>query len=152
MWPCIKFTCSSQSLPVAPLSRAGLTPDQHHPKYILTMLLGPVGLLHLLCSEGGPHPCLDRLLKHQRCPDILERLLSFIARVPNLLSDTECTTSGSCMDACTSDRSSDGGRLHYKAMRIAKEVLSHKGDPSSVTLDVRPIAGAPLPVPISITD
>ena len=68
----------------APLSRAGLTPDQHHPKYLAMMQTGPIGLLNILCRVGGRHPCLDRLLDHPRCSDILERLLSFISRCPGV--------------------------------------------------------------------
>jgi len=63
---------------------AGLTPDQHHPKYLAMMQTGPIGLLSMLCCVGGPHPCLDRLLDHPRCSDILERLLSFISRCPGV--------------------------------------------------------------------
>mmetsp|Transcript_36876 Transcript_36876/g.62099 ORF Transcript_36876/g.62099 Transcript_36876/m.62099 type:complete len:392 (-) Transcript_36876:198-1373(-) len=67
---------------------AGLTPDQHHPKYIAMMKYGPLGLLNSICVFGGPHPCLDRLLDHPRCADVLERLLSFISRCPEVMNGT----------------------------------------------------------------
>jgi hypothetical protein len=50
------------------------------------MRSGPIGLLSNICVLGGPHPCFDRLLDHPRCLDILERLLSFIGRSPEVLT------------------------------------------------------------------
>ena len=50
------------------------------------MRSGPLGLLFSICALGGPHPCLDRLLDHPRCVDILERLLSFIGRLPEAVT------------------------------------------------------------------
>ena len=63
-----------------------MTPDQHHPKYIAMIREGPISLLSSICVIGGPHPCLDRLLDHPRCLDILERLLSFISRCPDAMT------------------------------------------------------------------
>ena len=109
-----------------------MTPDQDHPKYIVIMLLGPLGLLHILCSEGGPHPCLGKLLKNPRFDDVLERLFSFIARVPAILGDGE-----------TSPEICSGFQIHMQALEIARSVLSPKGDKDSLLKDIRPLAGAP---------